>query len=162
MALQAAVLRCLHYPCGSGIRFPFTQSLARSHLSLRNGVTSNEDLWKHGNFVISTVNDILSLRKEVAGGNVASVIPLEYAQRGNLQEAVDATTESLLHSIEAFERAAKRVVAMGESGASRQLLSEFVLGLKFCITGNLSWSLVTERYRILRDDLKEDVRVELW
>ena len=40
-----------------------------------------KDLWKYGNFVISTVNDMLSLKKEVAGRNVASMIPLEYAQR---------------------------------------------------------------------------------
>ena len=121
-----------------------------------------EDLWKHGNFVISTVNDMLSLNKEVAGGNVSSVIPLEYAESGNLQEAVDKTTEFLLDSMDAFERAAEKVVEMGGCGTRRQLVSDFVLGLKFYITGNVSWSLGTERYGILKDDLEGGVRVEMW
>ena len=120
-----------------------------------------EDLWKQGNIIISTVNDMFSLKKEVAGGSVASVIPVEYAQSGTLQEAVDKTTDFLIDSIDAFERAAKGVVEMEDCGAKRQLVSDFVLGLKFNITGNLSWSLRTERYGILKDDMEGGVRVEM-
>lgn len=120
-----------------------------------------EELWMRCNIIISTVNDMLSLKKEISGGNVASMIPLAYAQKGSLQEAVDETTRFLIDNLNAFEQVAKTVVEMGGCGVERQLVRDFVMTARFYMTGNLSWSLKTERYGILRKDLEGGVKVEL-
>ena len=107
MALQAAFFHRLRYPRGSGIRVRLTKSFAHSHLSLHNRVSRNRrSLETHQ--LRHLHRERHAFLKEVADGNVASVIPLEYAESGNLQEAVDKTTEFLRDSMDALEGAAKK------------------------------------------------------
>ena len=122
-----------------------------------------EELWTRANVVVSTVNDLLSLRKEVRGGNAGSMVPIVFVQTGDVQRAVDFTERWIGENVAAFEEAARElegwsaVWGVKEASAVR----EFVGGVRAYVSGNLSWSLTGRRYGLQGKDLGRSVMVTL-
>ena len=118
-------------------------------------------LWDQTNLIISVVNDMLSLKKEIARNSFQSLIPLLYNRVGNAQAAVDQTTQILIEYVAGFEETAKRLLAshsVRDVGSFSQL-QDFVAGCRFYCTGNLVWSLKTQRYGIECEDMSGGVEV---
>ena len=129
-----------------------------------------EELWTSANVVVSTVNDLLSLQKEVRGGNAGSMVPIVFARLGagigngdDAQTAVDFTAGFLEENVARFEDAAEEIVRMdwGCSFKEGKMLWEFVDGVRLYVSGNLSWSLTGKRYGLQGKDLSRGVQVTL-
>lgn len=134
--------------------------------SLPSSVIKQDDmmlLWKYANIIISTTNDILSLKKEIARGSIGSMIPLQYVQSRNVQTAVDQTTKFLAKTVKAFEQRMRHLLAIEKRGSDEQKshIDDFIKGCQFYCSGNLTWSLATHRYGIYEDDLAKGIRVLL-
>jgi len=120
-------------------------------MELPPGLMSDLDmrqLWDETNIIISTVNDMLSIHKEVAQGQVDSLIPLLYRECGNdAQRAIDAAFAYVHAAVLGFDEAAERLLdrTACDSGL-RELLSHFIDGCRYACTGNLNWSLRSDRY----------------
>jgi hypothetical protein len=87
------------------------------------------------------VNDLLSVKKELAGGSVESLIPILFAANTKpAQEAVDALMDLIKHEIHSFDVTAAYLMKDYEDDevVSRSL-EAFINGCKFFMTGNLSW-----------------------
>ncbi|MCJ1312340.1 hypothetical protein MMC25_006014 [Agyrium rufum] len=120
-------------------------------------------LWDQTNIIISTVNDMLSLKKEIANGSVESLIPLLYASSGDVQVAMNQTTLFLIASIREFDETAKLLYRSNyvSRAVDEKLLTKFIDGCRFYCTGNLTWSLSTGRYRIHQEDLSMGLNIQL-
>lgn len=67
------------------------------------------------------------------------MIPLLFAQSGNLQAAIEQTRDFLVANVQAFEVEVEQLRASEE--ASREL-KDFITGCKYYCTGNLAWRYV--------------------
>ena len=99
------------------------------------------ELWTRANIIISTVNDLLSLKKEIKGGNVASMVPLLFAESRDAQRAVDMTADFITENVEAFEDAANLLLSNAQTLTAEEAkdVEDFILGCRFYTSGNLSW-----------------------
>lgn len=99
-----------------------------------------KELWLRVNILISIVNDILSLKKEIAQGNTANMVSVQYAQLGDVQSAVDETTEILVKNTTLCDDISQKVLSMARSPEETSQLREYVLSCRFLVSGNLSWA----------------------
>jgi hypothetical protein len=88
-------------------------------------------LW-HANTIISASNDLLSIEKEIKRGAIDSLIPITFFHVGNLDNAA----ASLLRTYG------------GADEGMRSQIGDFIDGCKYYATGNLTWSLATDRYGV--------------
>ncbi|KAF2022960.1 terpenoid synthase [Setomelanomma holmii] len=98
---------------------------------------------------IALYNDIASLKKELDGGEVDSIVPiLVYNENITAQEAVDKTVAILAAGFAEFTGAAGRlkVAASAEDVEVKRDLDIWIEGCVDLILGNMVWSLRTERY----------------
>lgn len=96
---------------------------------------------------ISAVNDILSLKKELRDNCVLSLIPVCVYNGMELQTAIDTALEFLQGVVERFEAAAKRLMEyVGEDSPEYERALVFIDALRTTQTGNLLWSIETDRY----------------
>ncbi|KAL9611919.1 MAG: hypothetical protein Q9167_003472, partial [Letrouitia subvulpina] len=108
-------------------------------------------LWDKTNVIISTVNDILSVNKEVALGQVDSLIPLAYAYSQSTQVATDLSVHMIETAVTGFEEAVESLIASyTENDASHGDLDKFVDSCRYACTANLNWSLKSERYGLAK------------
>ncbi|KAI9725876.1 MAG: hypothetical protein M1828_002505 [Chrysothrix sp. TS-e1954] len=117
---------------------------AWTHMDLPKSIMDHPDmskLWDQTNIIISTVNDVLSLKKEIARGAIDSLIPLLYAKTGDVQAAVDELTIFLIKTIKSFEETAQKFPAqvLASDAKSLQALQNFIDGCRYYCTGNLRW-----------------------
>ncbi|KAI9779304.1 MAG: hypothetical protein M1816_003617 [Peltula sp. TS41687] len=97
-------------------------------------------LWDQINVIISTTNDILSIKKEIAQEQVDTLIPLLYLRHGSIQGAVDDAMEILHSSVEAFDSTSQRLLARHhQDEVVHNKLQKFIDGCKYACTGNLNW-----------------------
>ncbi|MCJ1333199.1 hypothetical protein MMC10_009893 [Thelotrema lepadinum] len=95
------------------------------------------------------INDILSLKKEIAQGQVVTLVPLIFKRVGSAQMAVDTALDSVSASLKSFELQSQKLLEEHSSDPITQgKLQKYILGCKYFITGNLSWSLASGRYKI--------------
>jgi len=100
---------------------------------------------------ISAVNDILSLKKELRDNCVLSLIPVCVYNGMELQTAIDTTWDFLKGVVERFEAAAKRLLEfVGENSADYGRTVVFVDALRTTQTGNMLWSIETDRYGLAK------------
>jgi len=120
-------------------------------------------IWEQTNIIISAVNDMLSLKKEIARDAIDSVIPLMYVQLGSIQAAMDKTMEFVAAMIKVFDEAERRLYKRyGDATPELQdQLRRFIDGAKYYSTGNLTWSLTTKRYGVTQDELIRGATVTL-
>lgn len=103
--------------------------------------------------VVVWVNDVVSLRKELAIGEVTNgVLALAAELCCGLQEAVTATYARVALAIDEFhcaEAELNRLCAdwRGLRERDHEAVRLFVDGMKYWMRGNLDWSMHSERYR---------------
>ena len=98
---------------------------------------------------IALYNDIASLKKELDGGEVDSIVPvLVHNKDITAQEAVNETVAMLARGFGEFRGAADRlrVAVVGENDKVKRDVDTWIEGCVDLILGNMAWSLRTERY----------------
>ncbi|CAG8949918.1 hypothetical protein HYFRA_00004248 [Hymenoscyphus fraxineus] len=119
-------------------------------------------LWDETNIIISTSNDILSIKKEIAQEQVDTLIPLLTQRHGSPQAAIDAAFEILSASVKSFEAVSKDLYAQYSEDQYLLLkLEKFIRGCRYACTGNLNWSLCSGRYALGDDSANETFQVTL-
>ncbi|OCL02396.1 hypothetical protein AOQ84DRAFT_423061 [Glonium stellatum] len=90
--------------------------------------------------LLNRVNDLLSIKNELAQDSIDSLIPLMYLHTGNIQAAVEVT--SFLHSeIQCFDYTAQLIFSRYKFAdeESQNQLRNYVTGCRQYCTGNLIW-----------------------
>ncbi|KAF6228249.1 hypothetical protein HO133_007979 [Letharia lupina] len=135
----------LYRPGSSAVHVTIAlNEFAWDNKSLPTSVMEDGDmklLWDYTNVIISTVNDIVSLKKEIARGSISSMIPLLYARSRDAQVAVDQTAEFLVVNVKAFEETAQRLLKQEKRHNVEEAreLRAFIKGCQFYCSGNLTW-----------------------
>ncbi|APB00201.1 terpene synthase family protein [Nocardia seriolae] len=99
------------------------------------------------------VNDVVSLRKELAIGEVTNgVLALAAERRCGLPEAVRAAYRRVAAVIDEFHRAEAELEHLcrdwrGLPESDQRAVRLFADGMKYWMRGNLDWSLHSDRYR---------------
>ena len=100
-------------------------------------------------------NDVISLEKELARGDVHNlVLVLAHDEGLDLREAVDRVAHTHDAEVEEFVRLSSRLPSFGV--AVDEHLGRYVAALQARIKGNLDWSLESARYR--RTATRESIR----
>ncbi|KAJ2973686.1 hypothetical protein NUW58_g8876 [Xylaria curta] len=120
-------------------------------------------IWDKTNVVVFTINDILSLNKEMAHSPVVdSLIPLLTVELGSAQAAIEHACHTIRFSVHAIDLAAERILAREFSTPGlRDDIRKFIDGAKYLITSSLSWSLVTPRYGLNAASMDGGLRMTL-
>ncbi|KAI9760260.1 MAG: hypothetical protein M4579_001774 [Chaenotheca gracillima] len=151
-------------------------------MSLPTSIMKDPDmqvLWDQTNVIISLVNDMLSLKKEIVGipfmkllsmldkadkdrvsqahGQTDSLIPLLFALSSNIQQSMDVASNALRSAVINFEMAADRLTSRRSGDAKTdEDVAAYVRGCQYNLTGNLGWSLQTGRYGLNLEKQDED------
>ncbi|KAL1594623.1 hypothetical protein SLS60_010384 [Paraconiothyrium brasiliense] len=109
---------------------------------------------QYTNTIISATNDLLSIKKEIKRDAIDSLIPIIFHHVGDIQMAVDEVVAFIGAEIKNLDRAAEALFERyeGEEEELRRQVRDFVDGCKHYATGNLTWSLETDRYGVERVD----------
>ncbi|RAK99749.1 terpene synthase family protein [Aspergillus ibericus CBS 121593] len=128
-------------------------------------VTKDADfvaLWDLVNVNICNVNDLLSVKKEIAQGGAESLVPILYAKYGSVQKAVDHIVAGIRHTITELDATAKRLrIRYSTDLDVLKGLEIFIDGCKYYCTGNLTWSLSTGRYGVHQESEPDNVIIVL-
>ncbi|WP_028934660.1 terpene synthase family protein [Pseudonocardia spinosispora] len=104
--------------------------------------------------VVVWVNDIMSLRKELAAGETTNGVLVLAEERGiGLQEAIDEVYELVARQIDQFEQAwAELEFVMhrwhGLEPGAVEAMRTFAGGMRSWMRGNLDWSGLSDRYQV--------------
>jgi Terpene synthase family 2, C-terminal metal binding len=110
--------------------------LGGSHFPLLSRLTNDVVCWS---------NDIFSLEKELARGDVNNLIlVVERAQRIPLQEAVDQVGAMISSSVELFEQVERALPTFPAD--LEDAVQHYLSMLRAWMRGNLDWSIETGRY----------------
>lgn len=115
--------------------------------------TPFQTLWHCTINAISWENDIVSLAKERARGEVNNlVIVLHYHQRCSWQEAIDMVNEQCTEQIHLFLEAERQLFADFPGPASARPTARYCVdGMRSWIRGNVDWSLIAHRYNVVEE-----------
>lgn len=103
-------------------------------------------IYEETNCMISIMNDMFSLRRELAFPFYNNAVAVLYHEHQNLQVAVDETFKIITSSAARLDAAAKNVL---ERFPDRHAdLEPFIRGAKTMITGNMAWSRHVPRYNL--------------
>ncbi|KAJ8131819.1 hypothetical protein O1611_g1801 [Lasiodiplodia mahajangana] len=111
---------------------------------------SMQTIWHETNVIISAMNDMLSIKKEIAQSQVDSLIPLLFLRYGSVQAALDEAMNQVSGSVKRFD-AAERDILSRFSNAPKETQEKIRMHIKTCklaCTSNLNWSLVSGRYKV--------------
>ncbi|KAL8963659.1 MAG: hypothetical protein Q9193_000103 [Seirophora villosa] len=104
-------------------------------------------LWTETNVIISTVNDILSVKKEM---------------HGTLERSMNEVVADLKRAIANLELAARQLLDRhSNETAVLPALEKFIHGCKCACTANMNWSLISGRYKLGRRSLHGGVEIML-
>jgi hypothetical protein len=120
-------------------------------------------------------NDMYSCKKEVAQCCLINIIPVLYRAGCPWEQIMPALEVALRESAERLDQAASRLVLKvlmasglgdGEDDVSAEAIAvgveRLVDGIRYNATGNLSYGLVTKRYKCVLDNhLREDGSIEM-
>jgi Terpene synthase family 2, C-terminal metal binding len=90
---------------------------------------------------ICSVNDLLSVKVEVAQCSIQSLIPILYTILGFVQAAADQVMETVRSTIREFDVTASWLQQRFDNEVPEVVtaLRRFVAGCQYCCTGNLNW-----------------------
>ena len=86
-----------------------------------------------------SVNDLLSVKKEIAQGSAESLVPIIYSELKALPQTVETILMSIRNAVRAFDIVSKKLIDRYESYECLGDLVRFIDGCKFYCTGNLAW-----------------------
>ncbi|KAK0379815.1 hypothetical protein CMEL01_11421 [Colletotrichum melonis] len=119
-------------------------------------------LWDQANILVWAVNDLLSLKKEIAQQTVESIVPLLFRETESLDVAVSMVTEMIHKAITEFNHAAECLMArFSDDETSAANLKTYIDGCKYICTGNLTWSLQTGRYGLSQHSISGGLALRL-
>jgi len=134
-------------------------------ITLPDGVMKDEDMeniWNETNIIISTTNDILSIKKEVAQDQVDTLIPLLADRLGSPQASIDRSSQIVEESVRRLDAASERLLARyAHDEKTRADLGKFIEGCQYACTANLNWSMISGRYKLNLTTMKGGVWVTL-
>ncbi|KAI1348232.1 terpenoid synthase [Xylaria sp. FL0043] len=108
-----------------------------------------ERIWHEINIIISTVNDVLSIKKELANSQADTLIPLLFLESKSAQTAVDEAVLMISRSIARLEATESEMMdSYSASSETQDMLRVYIEACKIACTGNLNWSLLSGRYQI--------------
>lgn len=108
-----------------------------------------EEIIEECNFIIIVVNDILSLKKEIATDCVVNLVPVLYKTGLNLDRVIPRLIEEMHASRDRLDSAAARLHTM--TLADPQLnhdVTMFINGIRIMDTGTLEYSIEAMRYGV--------------
>ncbi|KAF2963420.1 hypothetical protein GQX73_g10143 [Xylaria multiplex] len=121
-----------------------------------------QSIWHEANMIISIMNDVLSLKKEVDQSQVDTLIPLLSMRLGSVQAAISKAMDMVCSSIERFEAMERQLL---QSCLSNPQLHDnvrvYIDNCKYACTANLNWSLSTGRYKLNVPSLRGGVRITM-
>ncbi|KAI0143932.1 terpenoid synthase [Hypoxylon sp. NC0597] len=119
-------------------------------------------IWHEANVIIYTTNDILSVKKEVAQSQVDSLVPLLSLKLGSVQAAMNQAVDIVRSSIQRFNAAESEILDRYSTMPKVQEdIHKFIDGCKYACTSNLSWSLVSSRYKLNCQSMKGGLHITL-
>ncbi|KAK1831302.1 isoprenoid synthase domain-containing protein [Podospora conica] len=125
-------------------------------------------IFDEGNYIISVHNDILSFKKELAQNCLINIVPVLYRAGTPWEQIMPTLDAELRAAADRLDGAARGLVAAvrafgGPAGdAQAAAVERLVDGVRYACTGNLGYTLVTERYGgILERDGTGDGGVEM-
>ncbi|RAH66566.1 terpene synthase family protein [Aspergillus aculeatinus CBS 121060] len=104
-------------------------------------------LWKHTSYLVHMINDMFSLRKEIADGQIENLIPVLM-----LNEGVDCNTAMKLaimlvdEAAHGFHETEKHLQAQHDSAPHEEITEAFLEGCKNVVMGLTYWSYTGQRY----------------
>ena len=110
---------------------------------LPSSVMQSEDMAKLWDLVtvnIIIVNDLLSLKKELASGYVDSLVPILAIELGSMQKAIAHVMDAIRANVQEFDVVANRI--LGQYATDVRVvksLQRFVDGCRYMCTGNITW-----------------------
>ncbi|KAI0532335.1 terpenoid synthase [Xylaria digitata] len=120
-------------------------------------------IWRETNIIISAMNDVLSIKKEIVQSQVDSLIPLLFLKCGSVQTALDQILRELSGSIGRFEAAERDILSRysAATAETQEKIRHHVEACKMACTGNLDWSIVSGRYGIHSTSMKDGIHMVL-
>ncbi|KAF2648757.1 hypothetical protein K491DRAFT_566743, partial [Lophiostoma macrostomum CBS 122681] len=86
------------------------------------------------------INDILSIQKEVAQGQVDSLVPILFLQYGSLQQAIRTAAGMMSQAVQTLDDAADALQReCDQDPLLKERIGQFVDGCKYACTGSLHW-----------------------
>ncbi|KAI1827657.1 terpenoid synthase [Xylaria intraflava] len=119
-------------------------------------------IWHESNIIISIVNDILSIKKEIAQSQADTMVPVLVMKLRSVQAAVDEATVMVAKSIRRFDAAEQEILdRYASSPETQDMIREYVRACKTACTANLNWSLVSARYQLYCTSTTNGINVVL-
>lgn len=112
--------------------------------------------------IICIVNDMLSIKKEIAQGETDSLLPILVGQGKDPQAAMDHAFEMVQTAKWELDAAARRLSEKTKPSYNKQVccdLEKFVDSCRMACTGSTVWSIESGRYKIGVPSLKGGVMV---
>ncbi|PQE29954.1 terpene synthase protein [Rutstroemia sp. NJR-2017a WRK4] len=119
-------------------------------------------LWDETNAIISTTNDILSIKKEIAQQQVDSLIPLLTERHGSVQTAVDIAFELTIRYSYINSRSLSKdanMLALEACIGGIASLSKIFYG--HYLANSLDKSLISGRYKLKVNSTQNGLKIEL-
>ncbi|KAI1126095.1 isoprenoid synthase domain-containing protein [Nemania abortiva] len=119
-------------------------------------------LWVTAVVINSIVNDLLSLKKEMAAQSVLNSVAILFHQYGDLDVAVEMSVDHIRQLVALFDRTADDVLSSADTFDACELdaIAQVIDLMRTVNTGNLEWSLHAKRYGVAQH-LTEDGAIEL-
>lgn len=126
--------------------------------------TDMQRLWDCTNIIISISNDMLSFKKEIGHSRLDNLIVLFYLRSGSWQSAMNGAFERVRQAKNELDKVGAGLVSKYSTSAHPELghdVQKYVDCCKTMCTGNNTWSLRSERYRLGVDSLKGGIEIQL-
>ncbi|KAF2971299.1 hypothetical protein GQX73_g2220 [Xylaria multiplex] len=120
-------------------------------------------IWHETNIIISDMNDMLSIKKEIEQSQVDSLIPLLFLKFGSVQAALDQATRELSGSIGRLEAAERDILSRYSTATAetQEKIRHHIEACKIACTANVDWSLVSGRYKIHSASMEDGIHMVL-
>ncbi|KAJ4380715.1 hypothetical protein N0V86_004076 [Didymella sp. IMI 355093] len=111
-------------------------------------------LYRYTNTIISAVNDVLSVKKEIKQEAIDSLIPIMFYETGDIQTAVERVISFIKDEIKRMDETAAALLSKysNAEAAVQEQVRLFIDGCKHHATGTVVWSLYTDRYGVRNAD----------
>lgn len=98
-----------------------------------------QDLWNETNIIISTTNDLLSLKKETMFGSIDNIVPIIFASTNDIDQSISEAVVTLCASKERFDKAARALLIVVAEDEFKEQATKFIEIQRSNCVGNLVW-----------------------
>lgn len=124
--------------------------------------TAYDTLWVSTIVINSVVNDLISLKKEMAAGSVLSSVAILFHEVKSLDTAVKLSIQYIQHLVDLYDRTAQTLLEdVAYDPKAHAALSKVIDLFRMVNTGNLEWSLGARRYG-MTEFIQQDGSIELY